>query len=223
MVNNLNDFVQTHWRYFLVLEGEYLEIEKIIPVDDINENVFSLKYMKLLFSVCSEIDILCKEFIEYFSGNSISKNEENMKHYSVKIKQKFPNFSNEIVEYSNNDIKKQVKPFEDWNLPNTIIQWWNDYNDIKHKRTISDNNIHNYKKANQKNILKSLSGLYQIEMYFFKEIIDKESPNEKLRMPVPQSKRLRIKDWNDNVELIDNRYILYIDDDGYLILSGAIN
>jgi hypothetical protein len=223
MINSLQDYTLFYWRYFLALEEEYLEIEKIIPVDCLNENTFSMTYMKLLFSICSEIDILCKEFIEYFTGGKIKRNEENLKNYSIKLTQRFPNFANEIIDYSKDAIKKQLKPFDNWNIQNTTPVWWDDYNAIKHKRTILSGNVQNYKKANQKNILDALGGLYQLEMYFFKEIIDKEDPTEKLRMPVPQSKRFRINNWRDNVGLMDNRYIVYINDAGHLIFSGEFD
>jgi hypothetical protein len=61
-------------------------------------------------------------------------------------------------------------------------------------------------------------------MFLFKSIIDKIDDKSKLRMPVPQSKRLRIKNWCDNSELLDNRYILYVNEEnGHLYLEGEIN
>lgn len=215
MVNNINDFRTVYWNYFLELEGEFLQIEKFIPVDDLNESTFSLRYMKLLFSICSEIDIVFKSFME-FNGESIDN--VDMRNYNSFIDNNFPNFSSESITCYENKI---ITPFKNWN-DNDILDWWSDYNKIKHERTIERNGVKNYKNATQKNVLNALSGLYQLEMYFYKEIIDIEDFDAKLRIPVPQSKIFRINDWEDNQGLIDNRYILYINDNGDLILDGDL-
>jgi hypothetical protein len=217
MVNNKEDFIIKFWDFFLKLEDEFLDIEKIIPIDDINNNVFSMSYMKLLFSICSEIDVVFKEFIEYNSWNNFSNTDGNFGKYRDVINQQMPKFSNEIVLFSKT---KELKPFDNWTKNKRPI-WWEDYNNIKHNRSLINNGFENYKKANQENILNAFGALYQVEMYFYKSVIDGNNCKEKLRMPVPQSKRFRIKNWPDNIELIDNRYIIYVnEDDGHLYSEG---
>jgi hypothetical protein len=217
MIKNKNDFIQNYWDYFLMLEDEFLAIEKVIPIDEINKDTYSLYYMNLYFSICSEIDVLFKIFIKYNEWYNFNK-DDNIQKYKEIINQKIPDFKNKIIIFS---IDKEIKPFENWNNDGKLI-WWDNYNDIKHNRTFKSNNIENYKKANQENIINAFAALYQIEMYFFKNIIDKTDCKSRLRMPVPQSKRLRIKDWCDNIDLLDNRYILYINDEnGHLQLEGV--
>ena len=216
---NKNDFLDNYWNYYLLLEEEYIEIEKIIPVDDINNKTFSNKYMKILFSLCSEIDVLFKIFIEFNNWANFYNTDGNMGKYKEIITKNIPYFTNEILSFSG---IKELKPFDNWNFDKKLT-WWDDYNLIKHKRTLTTDDNENYKKANQENILNALCALYQLEMYYYKSIIDKNNDKDKLRIPVPQSKRIRIKEWKDNVALINNRYILYIKETGDLILEGSVD
>ncbi|MEJ5996449.1 hypothetical protein WG904_18620 [Pedobacter sp. Du54] len=216
MINNKEDFKIKFWDYFLALEEDFTSIEKIIPVDPQNTNTFSITYMKILFSICSEIDVVFKEFIEYNQWYSFTVNDGNIGKYKDIINLNLQDFSNEIIVFSKNI---ELKPFVNWKQ-NKKPDWWKDYNDLKHKRTLTNNGIENYKKANQKNILDALGALYQLEMYFYKSIIDTDNVVSRLKMPVPQSKRYRIKDWIDNIDLIDNRYIIYVKEDGHLWLEG---
>jgi len=219
MIYHKEDFILNYWNYFLLLEDEFISIEKIIPIDDINNKVFSFNYMKLYFSLCSEVDVILKEFIVYNGWFKFTRGDGNFGRYKEIILKEEPNFSNEIVVFSET---KNVIPFNSWNRDSKPT-WWEDYNDIKHNRVIGNNRSENYKKANQENIINAFCALYQIEMYFYKSIIDRNKYNDKLRMPVPQSKRIRIKNWCDNIALIDNRYILYVTEEGNLYLEGAIN
>jgi len=217
MTCNIDDFETNYWKYFLSLEDEFISIETIIPVDDINNNTFSIKYMKIYLALCNEIDVVFKEFIEYNGWNTFSPSDGNFGKYKEIVLQQLPKFSNEIMIFSE---KKEIKPFDSWNF-NMKPTWWEDYNNIKHNRTLKINGFESYKKANQENILNAFCALYQLEMYFYKSIVDKSNKSGKLRMPVPQSRRIRIKDWPDNILLIDNRYILYVKD-GILKLEGEM-
>jgi len=217
MVYSIDDFVTNYWNYFLSLEDEFINIETIIPVDDTNNNTFSINYMKIYFALCSEIDVIFKEFIEYNGWYTFSSSDGNFGKYKDIILQQLPKFTNEIIIFSE---KKEIKPFNSWDSNMKPI-WWEDYNNIKHNRTLKINGFESFKRANQENILNAFCALYQLEMYFYKSIIDKNNNRSKLRMPVPQSKRIRIKDWPDNIPLIDNRYILYVKE-GNLILEGEM-
>ena len=189
MLFTKEDFNLKYWNYFLLLEEEFIGIEKIIPVDDINKNTFSLNYMKIYFSLCSEIDVLFKEFIKYNDWFCFSEFDGNFGKYKEIILQEVPSFSSERILFSET---KELTPFDNWNK-NIKPTWWEEYNYIKHNRTTNNNGSENFKKANQENILNAFCALYQIEMYFYRSIIDSNNCSDKLRMPVPQSKRIRIK------------------------------
>lgn len=63
-----------------------------------------------------------------------------------------------------------------------------------------------YKYANQENVLNALSGLFQLNMYFYKEIINKESPDELLEVPLPTSKIFRLENWGDYHKFMVGEY-----------------
>lgn len=216
MITTKEDFELSYWKYFLTIEDDFLTIEKTIPIDTQNSNTFSTQYMKILFLICSEIDVLFKEFITYNGWGTFSENEGNLAVYRKILNREHPSFAGETIIFLN---KTELKPFANWQTDAKLL-WWKDYNSVKHSRTLAVGGLANYKKANQENTVNALAALYQLEMYFYQSILNKTAYPGRLRMPVPQSKRYRIKDWSDNVALMDNRYITYIDDRGNLIQSG---
>jgi hypothetical protein len=217
MVNCIEEFESTYWEYYLSIENEFKQINNHIPIDVINENTYSISYMKLIFAICSEIDVIFKELINFINAG----NANNIRNYYQIIISSYNNFTNELLNCFEN---RQITPFAGWNK-NTTMDWWTDYNKIKHERTSIRNGIQNFKKSNQKNVLNALGGLYQLEMYFYKEIINRFDPNKtshkKIRIPLPQSSIFRINNWADNIPLADDRFTFYLDQ-GNLIWDGKI-
>ena len=199
-----DDFLDFYWKYYLELEKEYLKIEEYIPTDNKNFNIYSIKYTKLLLGRCSEVDSVFKIFIKFLD---VKQNPENMGVYRQFITKKYQNFSKEHIKINTG---KEIIPFK--NFCNKSPEWWKDYNTLKHQR----HDHENYNKANQKNALYSLAGLYQLETYFYYEII--KNKNRKIKLPLPQSKIFRLKGY-DEPPLIDNRYTLYVHN-GCLMLEG---
>ena len=215
-LDNLESF-NSYWNYYIELENELLDISKYIPIDKLNKNTFSFKYMKLIFSICSELDTVFKVFME-FKGKG--KNQPRMDVYKLFMKENFPDFSSEIILCNR---LNELKPFENWDLNDSSPLWWKDYNDIKHFRTKKGDGLENFKKSTQINTVNALSALYLLETYWYKELVDKIDENSFLKIPLPQSKIFRIKDWPYNKELIENKYILHINDEGNLILHAPSN
>ena len=215
-LNNLKSF-DSYWNYYIELENELLDISKYIPIDKLNKNTFSFKYMKLIFSICSELDTVFKELMDF---KDETKNQPNMNVYKNFMRENFPDFSSEIILCNR---LNELKPFENWLLNDSSPLWWKDYNDIKHFRTKEINQQENFKRSTQINTLYALSALYQLETYLYKELIDNYEPNSFLKIPLPQSKIFRIKDWPYNKKLIENKYVLHIDDKGDLILHAPDN
>ena len=185
-LNSLESF-NSYWNYYIELENELLDISKYIPIDKLNKNTFSFKYMKLIFSY---------------------KNQPNMNDYKIFMRDNFQNFSSEIILCNR---LNELKPFENWDLNDSSSLWWKDYNDIKHYRTKKENGIENFKKSTQLNTLYALSALYQLETYLYRELVDKYEKNSSLKIPLPQSKIFRIKDWPNNRSLIDDKYLFEFD------------
>lgn len=162
---NKHEFEKTFWYFYLELEHDFLEIEKTIPVDDLNSKTFSYKYMKLLESICGEIDVIFKRFLEFHNtvGSSIGN-------YETFIEGNISTFKNaELTCYSARYDNKKIYPFKDWNQ-NTPPHWWTINNKLKHKRDeLDDNDEYEwYKHANQENVLNALGGLFQLNLYVYK-------------------------------------------------------
>lgn len=167
---NIMEFHNKFWNFYLELENEFLEIEKTIPIHEINYNTFSYSYVRLLGLICSEIDSVFKKFIE-FKDFSIERN--NMVFYKKFIEENYDGFIENDVYCSN--IKfyyLKLKPFLDWNSDKNL-RWWDVNSEIKHNRDEKKNNIEVYKLANQKNVLDALSALFQLNMYFHRELAEK--------------------------------------------------
>jgi len=75
-----------------------------------------------------------------------------------------------------------LQPFRNWSNRTTYKSpdWWGPYNEVKHDR------INNLKKANLKNVVNALAGLYVLEMYLVKYIgngdNDYDVPNDISRL-----------------------------------------
>lgn len=203
------EFKNKFWYYYLELEKEFLEIEKTIPVIDRNSETFSYSYMKLLRLVCSEIDVLFKKFIEY---KKVEIEEDNMGEYEKFIKENIDGFiTQENICYNFKSGILRIKPYEEWSF-NKHLSWWEVYTAIKHNRNEEDTaGIEKYKYANQKNTLNALSALFQLNMFFYKSIIDAEENEDEIHIPLPQSKIFYLNNWGNYFEnlISENVYIDY--------------
>lgn len=53
--------VNQYWKYYLALEKAFLETERYVEFDYVkNSNTYSMTYMQLFQSICSEIDVIGK-------------------------------------------------------------------------------------------------------------------------------------------------------------------
>lgn len=53
--------IKSYWLYYLELEDEFLATKKYVEFDLINYKTYSIEYLKLFQTVCSEIDVFGKE------------------------------------------------------------------------------------------------------------------------------------------------------------------
>ena len=200
---NKLEFEKTFWYFYLELEYEFLEIEKTIPVDDLNSKTFSYKYMKLLESICGEIDVIFKRFLELHNVDGLS-----IRDYETFIEGNSSTFKNaELTCYSVRYDNKKIYPFKDWNQ-NTPPHWWTINNKLKHRRDELDNNDEYewYKHANQENVLNALGGLFQLNLYVYKEIIDNEQGIESFDVPLPASQIFHLENWGDYYKYLIGNY-----------------
>jgi len=200
---NKLEFEKTFWYFYLELEYEFLEIEKTIPVDDLNSKTFSYKYMKLLESICGEIDVIFKRFLEFHNVDGLS-----IRDYETFIEGNISTFKNaELTCYSARYDNKKIYPFKDWNQ-NTPPHWWTINNKLKHRRDeLDDNDEYEwYKHANQENVLNALGGLFQLNLYVYKKIIDNEQGIESFDVPLPASQIFHLENWGDYYKYLIGNY-----------------
>lgn len=200
---NAKKFEKTFWNYYLELEREYLEIERIIPFDEINYNTFSYKYIDLICTICSEIDILFKEYME-IKGYEPDLDENgnpsyNINQYKKFVEEKVKNFkAQEIICYNRKFYNKTIYPYKNWK--NEPPKWWTVYNKIKHNQEQLIDNKKAYKYANQICVLNALGALFQLNLYIYENI-----QKNGLIVPLPESLLFKLeRNWEDPYKYIIN-------------------
>lgn len=206
-----NEFIQRYWKYYLMLENNFLETEQCLAIDELNFKAFSNEYIKQYQTICSEIDVIaksyCKETDSTFRENAINA-------YCKCVTDNNSDFVERKVRLKDRNI--ELFPWKDWTYTtetqtngNTKIvsnnpDWWQKYNKIKHNRTTTNNEtgLPYYKLANQKNVLHSLAALFQLELYYFRKLQQTHFVNE-ADMPAPPSKLFEIENWGNTWIVLD--------------------
>ena len=183
---NKEEFISKVWEYYLILEEDFYDTFKYVEPCEDNNMTYSKEYGKMLLSICSEIDIMCKELCKVIEG----KNSEQVSNYNMlKYKQVISvndNFMNQSCTFfKSNDI---LHPWEEWNTE-ISPSWWKDYNSLKHDRLLN----YNYKLGNYYNVKNSIAGLYIICRVLYKKQFDKE--------PFPCSRLFKMDNWTEYKEI----------------------
>lgn len=205
-----DEFCKYHWEYYLVLEKDFLEIERYVtfdlgdnflydgqPVTDIgNSECFSNEFIKQYQAICSEVDVILKSICQEINSNSTAK---NMKEYTNEVLS-LPEWAN-IAKQKVNMKDVELQPFLSWsNSPYNSPSWWTQYNNVKHGR------LSNYKKANLKNTINSLAALYALEQYLVKYIGERDQTKD---VPNDVSKMFEMVDFKTSDTVIGkNQYLL---------------
>lgn len=204
-IESRNEFQQRYWNYYLILEKDFLETERYLAIDELNFNAYSNEYIKQYQAICSEIDVIAKSFCKKldcsFSGNNINT-------YCKCILDNVSDFPTRIIKVNNRDI--QIHPWENWSYSTEtdskgyerIIannpEWWKIYNKAKHDRTTinTETGLPYYKLANQKNVIYSLSALFQLELYYYRKLHQMYFHTEP-DMPDNSSELFIIENWGN--------------------------
>lgn len=155
-------FLNKFWSYYLLLEDKFEQSIRYVELDVDNYATYSIDFVSQIQSIGSEIDVIMK----VMSGFCFT-DRKNIADYASVILGAYPDIVNWEVK-SRNIV---CKPFEGWTQVNAAssLSWWEAYNSVKHGR---DGNFRN---ANLENVLKSLMGLYLLEMLFFKTLTTQEN------------------------------------------------
>lgn len=208
-----DEFCDIHWDYYLVLEKDFLEVERYVafalgddylydghaPSSPENSGCFSNEFVKQYQAICSEVDVILKSICTEVSNQSSAN---TMKTYSEEVLVKWPDLAARKVKFK----RIELQPFMNWKKGANYHapDWWPLYNDVKHKR------MENYKKANLKNTLNALAGLYLLEIYLVKFIGDRDSVPD---VPNDISKLFEAIDFHTKDTVIGKEEYLMNDDD----------
>ncbi len=177
----VQEFERQVWSFYLRLETEFLNTLMYVEFSQDNYLTYSIEYEKLLLSVGSEIDtvckLLCKEVDPSQSPAKIYEYANILSDYNDLTTQKV-RFQIDMQEYI---------PFDNWTSEQSP-EWWKAYNKVKHERLVNEN----YKKGNLENVFMALMGLYLLNRYCYKLVNDCSLELE----PYPKSQLFSVVGWN---------------------------
>jgi hypothetical protein len=143
-----------HWEYYITLEGDLLECRRYVEFHSGNMNTYSIEFVRLLLSICSEIDVLAKAVCQQINPKTTP---QNITDYRNVIE---PALSLSIFKIEDLQTQTTVLPFNEWAKQDSP-SWWKDYNAVKHDRR------NNYQKATLNNSIYSLAGLFTLNVYHY--------------------------------------------------------
>ena len=161
---NSVDFPNTFWRYYLIIEADFMKVSRYIEFDDDNMSCHSIEFVRLYQTICSEFEAVCKEYCKYINninGNTSKADKDmDMNYYKQIIPPHNKLIQNIQVEWRN--LHKTFTPLNAWDVKPP--DWWKLHQKVKHNRNTE------FKLANLENTINSLAGLYVLELSFYKEL-----------------------------------------------------
>lgn len=173
---NREEFCKLHWNYYLALEKDFLDTERYVSFD-LGDNYL---YTSQTVTDYGNSNTFSNEFIKQYQAicsevdvvlKSICKELGNANLVNIK-------------QYTELVLRQGWKSNQ-YNSPN----WWKQYNDVKHER------LENFRKANLKNVVNALAGLYTLELYLVKFIGDRDHERD---VPNDISKLFELIDFQTN-------------------------
>ena len=174
------------WAFYLRLEKDFIESLNYVEFAEDNYSTYSIEFERLLLSICSEVDVLCKLLCKEMNP---SESPSKILEYAA-ILCGYSGFSASEVRFERT--KKTFIPFKDLTT-NDTPSWWKAYNKVKHERTSDDN----YKKGNLENVFMALAGLYALNRLYCKKIATSTVFNE----PTPKSQLFNMEGWRSSTSL----------------------
>ena len=184
MINNMmarDELLNKYWKYYLLLEKEFISTLDYVELNQANFNTFSNRYAVLVQSVGAELD----NFFKVFCGLT-SDSYSNIKNYAEMVNQIWPEIKDQRIEVISYSL--QLQPFKDWDVDHAkeSLQWWKAFDDIKHART------DNMNRATQLNVINILAALFLLEMKELSIIADGKEPD----IPDSPSSLFEPVNWN---------------------------
>ncbi len=147
-----------HWNYLLAIEHDLVELSRYVEFDEKNFGCFSIEIARVLLAAGAEIDVVCKQICRVINSQSSA---DTINKYRSEIKPAFPGIPQFEILLLRFGLR--LKPWDEWNKAAGVPLWWTAYNKIKHHRDSE------YHRANLKNALNAVAGLFVMVLYLYKE------------------------------------------------------
>ena len=182
----LQEYNSNIWSFYLRLENDFINALNYVHFESDNFSTYSIEFERLLLSIGSEVDVLCKLLCkEIDSEQSPSKIFEY-----APILSSIENFTSTKIRFVRTGL--EVSPFSTL-TPHASPSWWRAYNKVKHNRTENEN----YKQGNLENVFTALAALYMLNRYYCKQIACSALNNE----PTPKSELFNVVGWQVSIPM----------------------
>ena len=151
------EFLKIYWQQYMILEKRMINLSDYVAIHPKNSATFSNQFISMYLTICSEIDSVAEEFCKNLNIDEKSRFGINNK--INHILNKYDKLKNWRVDTKFPHYRINIVPFAKFN-DNKSSDWWQTYNNIKHKRTEKIGEQYNYELANLKNVLNALAALY---------------------------------------------------------------
>lgn len=151
----------SHWNYFLALESDVEKLSRYIEFTEGNFEAYSIEMVRLFLSAASEVDVIAKLLCK---REGPEKNPKKIHQYRKILNPNLQNIKDMKILIPRYGL--ELNPWDKWKQ-NETPNWWSDHNDVKHERNLY------FKKACLKNTLNSISGLFCLLLYYYKDKAEK--------------------------------------------------
>jgi hypothetical protein len=151
--------IPEHWLYYVSIEQDLLATSRYVEFSEVNRNVYSIEFARILLAASSEVDVVAKELCRVFNPDA---HPERINEYREIILGQYP-----LFQYTQLDVPRynlKLAPWVDWKEGKTP-EWWSDHNEVKHERHTS------FHKATLANALKSTAGLLAMLLHLYRKTI----------------------------------------------------
>lgn len=147
----------SYWNYFLALEADLAELSRYVEFTRSNYDTYSIEMAHLLLATASEVDVVMKQYCQRLAPES---SPGNIAEYREVLRPLNPGL--EATKAFIPRFGLDLMPWKNWRSDESPC-WWVDHNAVKHARG------DNYPKANLKNVLNSLGGLFLLLLSYYRE------------------------------------------------------
>lgn len=184
-MSQFEELVEQYWRYYRAPEDRLLGTERYVEFDYTNNGkVYSMEYMMLFQTICSEIDVVGKAYAKLCNSSFTATKYTGINEWWFYITQSKPDILSAECTFRSRNILQPWKSYVVIRNPNSVGKkyildtskcaatpnWWNAYNGAKHDRT--KNKGTNYRGANFRNVLNAMAALYILETQMLSDSFD---------------------------------------------------